>query len=69
MAEAKKKEEIEKTPQKRITVYRGAAESAEILESDLPVWQKAGFTVEKPIAQLSIAEQWAALKRSTGANL
>lgn len=69
MAEAKKKEETEKTPQKIITVYRGASESAEIREADLPIWQKAGFSAEKPVTQLSVAEQWAALKRSTGANL
>jgi hypothetical protein len=56
-------------PTKVITVYKGASESAEIPETDLQIWQKAGFSAEKPITQLSVAEQWAMLKRSTGANL
>jgi len=73
MAAAKKKEDDlpedqeTKTPPKMITVYRGDSESAQIMDTDLEVWEKAGYTATKPISSLSMAEQWAALKRTLGA--
>lgn len=63
MAEVKKP--TSPSSNKMIVVYKGWEETAEIQEQDLAVWEKVGFSREKPKLQMTLHEQ-IELKRRLG---